>query len=148
MPPTIGAAICCCINSLPVPAPVMKQLHRTVFNAAPVERRRFQTPPDVADLAATNGVAPAGLVGAQISLSAATNAKQATLLATGYRFQGTPWIGVNGRWLTSGSMVGSAEKSLIVAKLVGLRRRALWSSSISVRSPIVGCAGRNSSDRR
>ncbi|MCW5663688.1 MAG: thiol:disulfide interchange protein DsbA/DsbL [Piscinibacter sp.] len=104
---------------------LVEQLHRKVFNAMHAERRRFQTPEDVADFARKNGVDPAGLVGALNSFSAATNAKQATLLATGYKFQGTPSIGVNGRWLTSGSMAGSNEKSLAVAEhLVGLAKKS------------------------
>jgi protein dithiol oxidoreductase (disulfide-forming) len=65
------------------------------------------------------------LVGALNSFSAATKAKEATLLATGYKFQGTPSIGVNGRWLTSGLMAGSNEKSLAVAEhLIGLAKQS------------------------
>ncbi|MBN9205902.1 thiol:disulfide interchange protein DsbA/DsbL [Methylibium petroleiphilum] len=104
---------------------LVQQLHGKVFTAMHVERRRFQTPEDVADFGAKNGVDPSGLVGALNSVSAATKAKQATLLATGYKFQGTPSIGVNGRWLTSGSMAGSNEKSLAVAEhLIGLAKQS------------------------
>jgi len=39
--------------------------------------------------------------------------------------EGTPSIGVNGRWLTSGSLAGSNEKSLAVAEhLVGLAKKS------------------------
>jgi thiol:disulfide interchange protein DsbA len=50
--------------------------------------------------------------------------RQATALATGYAIEGTPSIGVNGRWLTSGSLAGSNSKSLSVAEyLLDLARK-------------------------
>lgn len=103
---------------------LVEQLHGKVFAAMHVERRRFQKPEDVGDFAAKNGVDPARLMGALNSFSVTTKAKQATLLATGYKFEGTPSIGVDGRWLTSGSMAGSNVKSLAVAEhLIGLARK-------------------------
>lgn len=103
---------------------LVEQLHGKVFTALHVERRRLDRPEDVADFATKNGVDPARFVGALNSFSVATKVKQATLLATGYKFQGTPSIGVNGRWLTSGSMAGSNEKSLAVAEhLIGLEKK-------------------------
>lgn len=103
---------------------LVEQLHRKVFTAMHVERRPFQKPEEVADFAAKHGVDPASLVGAMNSFSAANKAKQASLLAAGYKFQGTPSIGVDGRWLTSGSMAGSNEKSLAVAEhLIGLAKK-------------------------
>ena len=50
------------------------------------------------------------------SFSVATKAKQASALAGGYKIDGTPSIGVDGRWLTSGSLAGSNERSLLVAE--------------------------------
>lgn len=103
---------------------LVEQLHRKVFSALHEERRRLDKVEDVADFATRNGVDPGRLVGAVNSFSAATKATQAMSLAKGYRFQGTPSIGVNGRWLTSGSMAGSNLKSLEVAEhLIGLSKR-------------------------
>lgn len=103
---------------------LVEQLHRKVFNALHEERRRLDKVEDVADFATRNGVDPGRLVGAVNSFSAATKATQAMSLAKGYRFEGTPSIGVNGRWLTSGSMAGSNLKSLEVAEhLIGLAKK-------------------------
>lgn len=103
---------------------LVEQLHRKVFNAMHEERRRLDKVENVADFATRSGVDPARLVAAMNSFSAATKANQAMSLANGYRFQGTPSIGVNGRWLTSGSLAGSNLKSLEVAEyLIALAKR-------------------------
>ena len=59
------------------------------------------------------------------SFAIAAKAKQAMQLATGYGIEGTPSLGVNGRWLTSGSQAGSNAQSLAVAAhLIDLERNA------------------------
>ena len=59
------------------------------------------------------------------SFVVATKAKQAAALSAGYKIQGTPSIGVDGRWLTSGSMAGSNERSLAVAEyLIGVAKKS------------------------
>jgi thiol:disulfide interchange protein DsbA len=64
------------------------------------------------------------------SFVVATKAKQATALSVGYKVQGTPSIGVDGRWLTSGSMAGSNERSLAVAEhLIGVAKKKRLSGS-------------------
>ncbi len=108
---------------------LVEQLHRKVFNAMHVERQRFEKPDDVGSFAARNGVDPARLLNALNSFSVVAKAKQAMALADGYKMQGTPSIGVDGRWLTSGSMAGSNIKSLAVAEhLIGLAKKRGWSA--------------------
>ena len=81
-------------------------------------------PEGIADFATKNGVEPARLLDAVNSFAVATKAKQANTLATGYKIEGTPSMGVDGRWLTSGSMTGSNERSLaVVDYLIGEARR-------------------------
>lgn len=59
------------------------------------------------------------------SFSVAGKAKQATQLTAGYNIEGTPSLGVDGRWLTSGSLAGSNASSLAVADyLVGLAKKS------------------------
>lgn len=55
-----------------------------------------------------------------------TAVKQATALARGYDIEGTPSLGIDGRWLTSGSMAGTNERSLLVAEhlVASARKRA------------------------
>lgn len=103
---------------------LVEQLHRKVFTTLHEERRRIDTVEHVADFATRNDVDAGRLVSTVNSFSVASKVTQATTLANGYRFQGTPSIGVDGRWLTSGSMAGSNPKSLEVAEhLMRLAKR-------------------------
>ena len=59
------------------------------------------------------------------SFSVAGKVKQATALAEGYKIEGTPSLGVDGRWLTSGSLAGTNQRSLLVVDhLIALAKRA------------------------
>lgn len=88
--------------------------------------QRLDKPEGIAEFAKKNGVEPSRLVDAANSFAVAAKAKQANALATGYGVQGTPSLGVDGRWLTSGSMTGSNEQALAVAEfLIGEARRAV-----------------------
>ena len=101
---------------------LVDQLHGKVFTAIHMGKQRLE---GIAEFAKKNGVEPSRLVDAANSFAVAAKAKQANALATGYGVQGTPSLGVDGRWLTSGSMTGSNEQALAVAEfLIGEARRA------------------------
>jgi thiol:disulfide interchange protein DsbA len=103
---------------------LVDQLHAKVFNAMHIGRQRLATPEAIAEFAAQNNVAPAKLMDAFNSFAVATKAKQAQELWNGYKVEGTPSMGVDGRFLTSGSLAGSNERSLVVAEfLVGEAKR-------------------------
>ncbi|WP_412180399.1 thiol:disulfide interchange protein DsbA/DsbL [Variovorax paradoxus] len=103
---------------------LVEQLHPKVFAALHVERRKLDTPDQIGSFAATHGVDRVRFLQALDSFSVAAKVKQATALATGYAIEGTPSIGVNGRWLTSGTLAGSNSKSLSVAEyLLDLARK-------------------------
>lgn len=103
---------------------LVEQLHRKVFTALHAERQRLEKAEEIADFAVKNGVDRTGFLNALNSFAVATKAKQATALAAGYKIEGTPSIGIDGRWLTSGSMAGTNERSLVVTEyLVGLARK-------------------------
>lgn len=95
---------------------LVEQHHRKIFHAMHVERRRLDTAADIADFMAAQGVEKERFMKTFDSFSVATKAKQASALAGGYKIDGTPSIGVDGRWLTSGSLAGSNERSLLVAE--------------------------------
>lgn len=103
---------------------LVDQLHHKVFLAIHSERKQLDTPEKIGAFAASNGVDRNRFMEALESFGVAAKVKQASALANGYGIEGTPSIGVNGRWLTSGSLTGSNRKSLEVAEyLVGLARR-------------------------
>lgn len=104
---------------------LVERLHGKVFTAIHMGKQRLDKPEGIAEFAKKNGVDPSRLMDAANSFAVAAKAKQANALATGYGVQGTPSLGVDGRWLTSGSMTGSNERALAVAEfLIGEARRA------------------------
>jgi thiol:disulfide interchange protein DsbA len=103
---------------------LVEQLHHKVFSAIHSERKRLNTVEQVRVFAATHGADPNQFIQTMESFSVMTRVKQANALVKGYAIEGTPSIGVNGRWLTSGSMAGSHSRSLDVAEyLIGLARK-------------------------
>lgn len=104
---------------------LVEQLHGKVFDAIHVGRQRLDTPSDIAAFIGKSGVDPARFTETMNSFTVASKAKQASALTAGYKIEGTPSLGVDGRWLTSGSMAGSNAASLAVAEhLIGLAKKA------------------------
>ena len=103
---------------------LVEQLHPKVFAAIHAERKKLDTPDQIGAFVAANGVDRVRFLQLLDSFGIVAKVKQATALATGYAIEGTPSIGVNGRWLTSGSLAGSNSKSLSVAEyLLELARK-------------------------
>jgi thiol:disulfide interchange protein DsbA len=90
-------------------------LHRKVFNAIHVERLTLNTPEAIGDFVEKNGVDKAKFLDVMNSFSVATKAKQAASLSAGYKIDGTPALGINGSYFTSGSMAGGNDRALAVA---------------------------------
>ncbi len=97
---------------------LVEQLHRKVFSALHNERQRLETPEEIGEFVAKNGIDRSRFLDTLNSFVVATKAKQASSLTAGYKVEGTPSLGVNGRWLTSGSFAGSNERSLAVAEFL------------------------------
>ncbi len=100
------------------------KLHRRVFAAMHVQRRRLDKEADMAAFAAEQGLDRDKFVDALRSFGVSTKARQAKALAEAYKIDGTPSMGVHGRFFTSGSLAGSNERSLQVTDfLVQIVRR-------------------------
>lgn len=93
---------------------LVEQLHRKVFYAMHVERNKLDTPEAIGEFVAKNGVDKAKFLDTMNSFGVQTKARQAAALSAGYRIDGTPALGIDGRWFTSGSLVGSNEGALQV----------------------------------
>ena len=103
---------------------LVEQLHHKVFTAIHGERKRLDTADQVGAFVASHGVDRGRFIQTIDSFTVATKVKQANALVNGYGIEGTPSVGVDGRWLTSGSMAGSNSKSLEVTEyLIGLARK-------------------------
>lgn len=104
---------------------LVDSLHRKVFNAMHVERNPLNTPEAIGDFVAKNGVDKAKFLDTMNSFSVQAKSKQAAALSAGYKIDGTPAIGIDGRYYTAGSLAGSNERSLAVTEyLMALARKA------------------------
>lgn len=99
-------------------------LHRKVFAAVHVQRTRIEKESDIAAFATANGVDPVKLVDASKSFSVATRIRQAKQTAEGFKLDGVPTLGVQGRYVTSPSLTGSSERALAVADALIRKARA------------------------
>lgn len=87
-------------------------LHRKVFVAIHVDRNMLDSPEKVIEFAVKNGVDKAKFTDLLNSFGVATKARQAAALSAGYKIDGTPALGVNGEFLTSGTLSGGNEAAL------------------------------------
>jgi thiol:disulfide interchange protein DsbA len=102
---------------------LVDSLHRKVFNAMHVERLKLETPEAIGDFVAKNGVDKAKFLDAMNSFGVAAKAKQAAALSAGYKIDGTPAMGINGSWFTSGSLAGGNDRALAVTDFLVARAR-------------------------
>ncbi|MRD47374.1 thiol:disulfide interchange protein DsbA/DsbL [Caenimonas koreensis] len=94
---------------------LLERLHRRVFAAIHVQHDHLHSAPEIAAFLARNGVDAEQVMQVMNSFGVTSRLKPAMQLAGGYGIEGTPSLGIDGRWLTSGSMAGSNQRSLQVA---------------------------------
>ena len=103
---------------------LVDKLHAKVFEAVHASKSGLKSPQEITAFLQANGVAPEPVIQAMGSFTAVARRKQAVELAAGYGVEGTPTLGVDGRWTTDGAMAGSNRASLAVADyLIGLARQ-------------------------
>jgi protein dithiol oxidoreductase (disulfide-forming) len=81
-------------------------MHQRVFNAMHVERLPLDKPDAIADFMAKNGQDRAKFLEVLNSFSVQSKARQASQLTEGYKIDGVPALGINGRYYTSPSLAG------------------------------------------
>lgn len=87
-------------------------LHLPLFDAIHKERQRIFTEEALIDWAVKQGIEKEAISSAMRSFSVAHKARNARKLTESYGVQGTPSIGIDGRYLTSPSMTGTYESSI------------------------------------
>lgn len=90
-------------------------LHPRIFAAIHVQRQPLTSEKAYEDFVVANGVDGAKFSAAFRSFSVTTKASRARQLHEAYRIDGVPAVGVNGRYYTSGTLAGSADRVLGVA---------------------------------
>lgn len=100
------------------------ELHTKVFRAIQQEKRPLLRPDEIADFMAANGIDRKQWLDTFNSFTVATRANRAGQVWKAYKIDGTPAMGIDGKFVTAPSMVGSREGSLQVMDLLIQRARA------------------------
>ena len=98
-------------------------MQRKVFAAFHVDHQRLDKPADIAALMTKNGLDGAKFLEVFHSFSVQTKARQAKQIVDGYKIDGVPAIGVQGRYYTSVSLAGTPERALAVTEYLIERSR-------------------------
>lgn len=92
----------------------LEALHRRIYAAVHVQGRRLTSEKDIVSVVTANGVDEAKFLESFRSFSVNTKASKARQLSDAYKIDGTPAIGIQGRFYTSASLAGSHERALLV----------------------------------
>jgi protein dithiol oxidoreductase (disulfide-forming) len=98
-------------------------LNERVFAAIHEQRQRLDKPEDMADFVARHGIDRKQFLDTYGSFGVRTRMQRATQLAAGYKIDGVPSFGVNGKYVTAPSMVGSNAAALRMIELLVERER-------------------------
>ena len=102
---------------------LVSTMQRKVFTAVHVDRLPLEKPAEIAALVAKNGGDEKKFLDAFNSFSVVTNVGRAKKAMADYKVDSVPLLAVHGRFITSPSMAGSAERALAVAELLIQRSR-------------------------
>jgi thiol:disulfide interchange protein DsbA len=101
----------------------VNELHTKVFQVVQQQRKAMLKPDEIADFMAANGIDRKQWLDAFNSFSVGARANRAGQVWKAFKIDGTPAMGVDGRWVTAPSMVGSREGSLAVLDYLIQRAR-------------------------
>ena len=90
-------------------------LHRKVFAAIHLQKTRLNTDAEITEWLKTASADAAKISDAMKSFSVATKLRQSRTLSEGFKIDGVPTLGIQGRFMTSPSIAGTAERALMVA---------------------------------
>jgi protein dithiol oxidoreductase (disulfide-forming) len=93
----------------------VEAMHKKVFAAMHVQRKRLDKEADIVAFVTENGLDGAKFADAYKSFGVATKVGQAKALSEHYKIDGVPALGVNGRYYTSPALAGGNEKALVIA---------------------------------
>ena len=90
---------------------VLPTLHRKVFYAIHGERIRMRTPEDFSAFALKNGIDPLKFIAAYNAFGVQSKALQARQIASAYKIDAVPAMGVQGRYYTNGTLANSGASA-------------------------------------
>ena len=89
-----------------------------MFYAIHVERQALDKPAEIEAFMAKNGVDIGKFRDAFSSFTTLAKIKRAKLLVDGYKIDGVPAMGIQGRYYTAGSLAGGNDRMLAVTDFV------------------------------
>ena len=90
---------------------VLPTLHRKVFYAIHGERIRMRTPEDFSAFALKNGIDPLKFIAAYNAFGVQSKALQARQIASAYKIDAVPAMGIQGRYYTNGTLANSGASA-------------------------------------
>ena len=101
------------------------ELHRKFFDAIHKDHKRMATEAEVVAFASANGLDGTKFADTMKSFTVIGKVRQAKQLSDAYHVDGVPMVGVQGRFTTSATMAGAAERTFMVVDfLVNKSRQA------------------------
>lgn len=98
-------------------------LQRRIFNAIHTENKRINTEADIMAFVAAAGVDRTKFGDAWKSFGVNTKINRGKQLSNGYKIDGVPAIGIQGRFYTSATLAGSHDRAVAVADFLIQRAR-------------------------
>lgn len=102
---------------------LVETMHRKVFYAVHAEHLRLEQPAELSAFMSRHGVDPTKFMEAFNSFTVQAKVKQANQLVDGYKIDGVPAMGIQGRWYTSGALAGDNVRMLAVTNYLVDRLR-------------------------
>jgi len=100
------------------------ELHAKVFKSIHTEGNRLTTVESITAFMEKNGVDKKTFLDTFNSFGVASKSAQATQIAKAYQLDGVPTLAIDGQYLTSASMAGTHEQTLVVAdQLIDAQRQ-------------------------
>ena len=94
---------------------LLDSVHRKIFAAIHNEKATLAKPADISAFMTKNGVDGVKFLDAMNSFSVQTKLLKSKQIAEGFKLDGVPALGVQGKFLTSPSIAGSPDRALTVA---------------------------------
>jgi thiol:disulfide interchange protein DsbA len=95
-----------------------------IFRAIHIDRKRLEKPEDIAAFVGANGGDAAKFLAAFKSFSVNTSVTRAKKMMADFKVDSVPTLIVQGRWMTSPSQAGTAERALAVVDQLVQRVRS------------------------
>jgi len=113
----------------------LDEMHKKIFQTIHVERKRLDSEAEIMDWIGTQGIDKQKFSEVFNSFSVQSKARRAAQMQQAYQVDGVPLIAIDGRFLTSPSIVGASMR--------GAPEAALYASTLQVMDALVARAAKD-----